>query len=62
MDDLLRKYEAWIRLDIRAAQMTSYDRAGDAWRDADWTEELPSGQWDIWQTLDEAQRKDLCRE
>ena len=54
----LEALERWIRLDIEVTKISAYEQAGDQWETCDWTEELMSGQWDIWQTLsDETKAK-----
>ena len=52
----LEAMERWVRLDVDVAKMNACERAGDEWEGYDWTKELMSGQYDIWQLLTDETR------
>ena len=54
LEKRLEAAEEWIKVSVLVAQIRAFSGIEDeTWRDVDWTQELPSGQYDIWQTLDQ---------
>jgi len=57
----LEEAEEWIKVSALVAQVHAFCGIEDeSWRDVDWTQELPSGQYDIWQTFDEETKQRLA--